>query len=107
MIACEVTSCRSNSECHELHPDTNTSVCRADYILIRDKGFGPQCRSFDELKECFGKIDMNDYNCIICEDRGCCSDFKIEKEKSKKCTVCDISECSTKNDSTECLKESS
>lgn len=81
MIACEVTYCRSNSECHELHPDTNNSVCRADYVLIRDKGFGPQCRSFDELKECFGKIDEYDTACIKCEDRGECADKKAEREK--------------------------
>lgn len=28
-----------------------------------------------------------------------------QEEKTKKCSACDIIECSTKNDPTECLKE--
>jgi hypothetical protein len=78
MIMCELTWCRNNSEGKEVHPNTNEGVCRADSILIRDKGYGPTCRNFDEYKECFGKPSTQDV-CLRCEDNGDCCD--LEKRK--------------------------
>ena len=72
-----LSNCRYNSLRKEVE-HFKEGVCETD-ILIRDKGWGPQCRGYDELKECFGDVDLSDEFCLKCEDLTDCANLAIKK----------------------------
>jgi hypothetical protein len=80
-VDCEQRSCRYNSLRNEVER-FRVGVCETD-ILIRDKGWGPQCRGYDEVKECFGGVSLSDENCLKCEDLADCTNLTIKKAAKK------------------------
>lgn len=76
-VTCMLPNCRYNSLRKEVD-HSKEGICETD-ILIHDKGWGPQCRGYDEMKECFGNVDNNDDACKKCGDHAECVDFAVKK----------------------------
>lgn len=41
------------------------------------------CRGYDEMKECFGDVDLSDEICLKCEDLTDCANLAIKKAAQK------------------------